>query len=501
LLAEGEVVAALFVDVGQRALPRSLMGSDAPGAEWFEIARAIAQHASVAMENHQLRRSQQEEAYVSTALLQVVQATATRSDLAEVLGTIVRITPALVGVERCLILLWSSGQGTFNSAHSTGNPADPERAPCRFRFRPGEFPLLDAVRRSGQPVSERVDALKGTTPDGTPSSPGRAIDWLGLPPGYSGVVQALPLTVRGSFLGAMLVAQGDAPGSVAERRQEILAGIAGQAAIAILNDRLNKEMARRERLAQEMKLARDIQRNLMPKRLPDYRAWQLAATCRPAREVGGDFFDVVELSEGHLGLVVADVADKGMPAALFMANARAMVRALASYNDSPAAVLGLVNQLLLPDAHRGMFVTAFYAVLSTKDGAFSYCNAGHNPPFVWRRQVGDVERLRTGGTALGVLEKPRLEEHRAFLRPGDWLIIYTDGVTEAFSAESEAFYGEERLDAAIRANVTGRAQDLLEAIERSVADFVGDTPPSDDLTMLVIHHVESEPGVAERATT
>jgi sigma-B regulation protein RsbU (phosphoserine phosphatase) len=215
----------------------------------------------------------------------------------------------------------------------------------------------------------------------------------------------------------------------------------------------------------------------------------LAVVWRAARQVAGDFYDFFDLPGGRLGLVIADVADKGMPAALFMALTRALVRAAALEEMSPAAALARVNDLLVPDAQHGMFVTAVYAVLSLETGELAYANAGHNPPLLLRSHTRELERFGTGGMALGVLEGIRLEERSVSLKPGDHLIFYTDGVTEAFSPQDD-LYGEERLQATIQAAAGGSAQAMLDAIDDSVVAFVGDTSPSDDLTIMVLRRLK-----------
>jgi serine phosphatase RsbU (regulator of sigma subunit) len=224
----------------------------------------------------------------------------------------------------------------------------------------------------------------------------------------------------------------------------------------------------------------------MPDRWLDSPGWDLAFTWRAARQVAGDFYDFFELPDGRLGLVIADVADKGMPAALFMALTRTLLRAASLEETSPAEVMARVNDLLVPDAHAGMFVTAIYAVLSLETGELRYANAGHNLPLLQRHRTQELEQFERGGMALGVMEGIRLEEHSVFMEPGDYLIAYTDGITEAFSAKGD-IYGIERLWGTIQ-NVgeTDRAQVILDTIVDSVLDFVGDIALSDDLTLVVL---------------
>ena len=267
---------------------------------------------------------------------------------------------------------------------------------------------------------------------------------------------------------------------------EIISGIAQQAALAIQNDRLQKEMVVRERLETEVQLARQIQQTFIPDSLPEHPQWQLAARWLTARQVGGDFYDVIELPDHRFGLFIADVADKGMPAALFMALTRTLIHAAVLETTSPAEALRRVNNLLLPDTHQGMFVTAVYAVLNPESGEMVYANAGHNPP-LWVRK-DSLERLTRTGVALGASDESHFEERAIHIQPGESVLFYTDGLTEAFNLEGDMFT-EERLLRAIGWQESASADDMLKTVESALDDFAGNAPPSDDLTMLAIRRV------------
>jgi serine phosphatase RsbU (regulator of sigma subunit) len=267
---------------------------------------------------------------------------------------------------------------------------------------------------------------------------------------------------------------------------EILTDIAQQAALSIQNYRWRQEMGERERMERELLVARAIQQTFMPHEIPGLQGWELAAAWQPARQVGGDFYDFFDLPDRRLGLVIADVADKGIPAALFMALTRALMRAAALTHTSPAEALAHVNDLMVPDAHRGMFVTAVYGVVELDSGRLIYANAGHLPPLVWRRARQAVERLGRGGLALGVIEGSRVTDQTIDLAPGDCLILYTDGVTDALSPDGD-MYGTERLPQIVRGSTCSSAQSLLRAIGDSVTAFAAGMPPADDLTLTVLH--------------
>ena len=294
----------------------------------------------------------------------------------------------------------------------------------------------------------------------------------------------VPLSVKADVFGVLLFQDTSGGRRFRTRRLEIINGIAQQAALAIQNDRLQKEMVVRERLETEVQLARQIQQIFIPESLPQPSGWELAARWKTARQVGGDFYDVMELPNQKLGLFIADVADKGMPAALFMALTRTLMRAAVIETPSPAEALQRVNALLIPDTKQGMFVTAVYAVLDQNNGELIYANAGHNPP-LWVKANGEIERLTRTGVALGATEARTISESSIRLGSGESVLFYTDGLTEEFSSDGELF-GEARLIDAVRANSSSSADAMLDSVEASLNAFVGSNPLSDDLTMLVV---------------
>jgi serine phosphatase RsbU (regulator of sigma subunit)/transcriptional regulator with GAF, ATPase, and Fis domain len=506
LVARSQVLGVLLVDYSSPALT-SGKSIDAFFDERLAILQGIAHQTAVAVDNIQLLKSQKEEAYVSVALLQVAQAVVSSSDLNEALGSIVRITPILVGVKRALILLWDEASNVFRLSQSYGLPRAAEQA----QYGLGEFPLLDAVLIEdtllAHPLWAEISASDQVPEDWT---------YLAAPEGEKineylenapCLLLAFPLSVKGKVLGVFLVEEPEpAPGEgvsasnanrrLRGKRLEIITGISQQAALAIQNDYLQYEMVKQERLEREMQLAREIQSAFLPQRVPDLPGWDLKVRWRTAREVGGDFYDYFELPGNRLGLVIADVADKGMPAALFMTLVRTLVRATVREIDSPADVLERANDLIVPDAPSGMFVTIFYAVLDLDTGELEFANAGHNLPVALRGQSCQLELLRRGGMALGVEAGNPIQGWKTRLEAGDCLILYTDGVTEAFSPQGEAF-GEARLYQTIESLTACQgqqggftAQDLLEKIDQAVIDFIANSQPSDDLTLLVLKRQE-----------
>ena len=453
------------------------------GHEAQAIITTFASYAAVAIENARLYDSAQEQAYASAALLQVAQAVVTLNDIDEILASITRIMPILVGVKRVALYRWDSERMSFSASHEYGFSDQEEALMTEKEFSAGVFPFLDAVREQNLLVTHPLK------PKAMPKS------WLRIKPEVNAkreadvlnaerLLMALPLSIKNILFGVLLIEETENGRRFRSRRIEIINGIAQQAALAIQNDLLQQEMVVRERLETEVQLARQIQQTFIPQSLPAYPGWQLAARWRTARQVGGDFYDVIELPNKKLGLFIADVADKGMPAALFMALTRTLVRAAVIETDSPAQALRRVNDLLLPDTHQGMFVTAVYGVLDMERAEFTYVNAGHNPPF-WVRPNGIPEKLTRTAIALGVLEQPNMKERTISLAQGETLFLYTDGLTEAFSFDGDLF-GDTRLMDSLKSAQAQTAGEVIVAVENHLNEFIGSMPLGDDLTMLVI---------------
>ncbi len=235
----------------------------------------------------------------------------------------------------------------------------------------------------------------------------------------------------------------------------------------------------------ELDVARALQIAILPATFPARPGCDSAARMIPATTMGGDFYDFIELQDGRIGLVMADVSGKGVPAAFFMAVARTTLRDLAAQYCDPGACLARANDVLRQQNPMDLFVTVFYCVLDPASGMLRYANGGHNPPYL-RRANGTVEALSgAGGLVLGAMEGIEYPEHAVRLLAGDRLVLYTDGVTEAFNQANEA-YGTERLIAEIQAHGDGAAPEIVERVCRSVAAFAGTAPQSDDITLIVL---------------
>ena len=244
-------------------------------------------------------------------------------------------------------------------------------------------------------------------------------------------------------------------------------------------------LVRQERMEHELELARQVQMSFMPTDFPRLPGYQIAARYQPAYQVGGDFYDVIPLDGGRFGLVIADVSDKGMPAALYMALARSLLRAEARRYPSPGAVLTEVNHLLLELGPPDMFITIFYGIVDSASRRLTYSRAGHNRPLLLRQ--GQVQELGGQGMALGVLEAPGFScpEQHASLAPGDRLVMYSDGLTDVLSCDQPPF-GLSRLTAILQAQASQPPEDLCEAVFANLAACRAGAEQYDDMTLLVV---------------
>jgi PAS domain S-box-containing protein len=240
----------------------------------------------------------------------------------------------------------------------------------------------------------------------------------------------------------------------------------------------------------ELQIAAEIQKSFMPDVIPQITGFDIAARTVMAKEVGGDFFDVIpfeiiSLDKGTLGLLVADVSGKGVPAALFMALCRIVVRVNALWHRDPAKAIYDSNNIIAQDSKSGMFVTLFFGTLREEDRTLTYVNAGHNPPVVFRNLTETLEELLPTGIILGAVENREYFSRTLTISPGDVIVMYTDGVTESINAKEELF-GEDRLNVIIRNNARLPAQEIIDRILSGVQEFTGDMPQFDDITLLVI---------------
>jgi serine phosphatase RsbU (regulator of sigma subunit) len=327
------------------------------------------------------------------------------------------------------------------------------------------------------------------------ASAGGAVDLDGLElasPGLdalreAGVRLVVPLVSQGELIGLLNLGPRRSEQDYSGDDRKLLNDLAGHAAPAVRVAQLVREqeaeVRERERMQQELEVARLIQQQFLPHELPDLPGWDVAAYYKPARAVGGDFYDFIELPDGQIGIVVGDVTDKGVPAALVMATTHSILRAEAPRLVSPKAVLTRANELLVAEMPPNMFVTCLYAVLDPPTGLLRYANAGHNLPYV--RSDGGVGELRATGMPLGLLPGMPYDEREATLGPGDLMLLHSDGLAEAHGAEREMFgfprviklMGEER----------GGGQAVIDLLLNELGSFTGQGwDQEDDITLVTL---------------
>jgi serine phosphatase RsbU (regulator of sigma subunit) len=465
LLFKGRELGVMVV-IGQNIADESLKGRTGG------LLRNIANQTAQAVDRFQLQNARQEEAWVNTALLQVAEAVNKLTDLNEILYTIVRMVPMLVGVKACVIMIWDEEQGTYHAGPSYGLSEMGHGLLESFDVDFSEFPLIETqdMERVGPDATSYTFKLPG---------------WLDTILG-SDTANIFPLYARARLVGALVVGPADNSRPITGRRLNIITGIAQQAAIAVVNDQLYKESAERGRLEQELDVARSIQASLMPSGDPDVPGCTIGSFWQAARQVSGDFYDFMPLTENLWGIAIADVADKGVPAALFMAMSRTILRTVAFNRRNPADVLERSNELIYNDTTSDLFVTVFYAIWNATKQTLAYATGGHPPPILVRKN-GEVTLLESDGIALGVLEKVTFSHESVRLNKGDVVVFYTDGVTEAMNEDFDE-YDLERLCLVARNSRKGDVHEIIQNITEAVEDHAGGSAQFDDITLVVLKH-------------
>ncbi|MGE5140050.1 MAG: PP2C family protein-serine/threonine phosphatase [Rudaea sp.] len=297
-------------------------------------------------------------------------------------------------------------------------------------------------------------------------------------------VLCVPIQLKGATLGVIYVDNRLQAGIFTQADLELLSAIASTAAIAIENARLYEVAVEKGRMERELQVAREVQSRLIPRETPKLDGWEFATLWRPAHVVGGDFFDFMPTSSGRLGVAIADVAGKGMGAALFMAVTRSILRASAMAVPGPAACIEQANRLLCADTTRGMFVTLFYAEFASGSGKVTFVNAGHNPPIVHGAGSPDLGELRRTGLPLGIYDTRPYREETVELAPGDTLLLYTDGITETKNKE-EREWGVDSLRRLVLESRAGSAGEFVSTLDEAARHFGGSAAQSDDMTVVL----------------
>jgi sigma-B regulation protein RsbU (phosphoserine phosphatase) len=295
---------------------------------------------------------------------------------------------------------------------------------------------------------------------------------------------SVPLCLKGRMIGSINLFNKRKEEGFTEADTRLLTIIAAQSAHVIENARLSEEEKALQLMQEEMRLAYKIQMDLLPKESPSIEGYDLAGKSIPAKTVGGDYFDFIEIGPACLCLCLGDVSGKGIPAALLMSNLQATLRGQVLQDRTPEACIQKSNMLLFKSTDMDKFATLFYGVLNLETHALQYCNAGHNYPFLVRAK-GEVLRLDVGGLVLGALEGFPFKGGTVQMMPGDLLVIFSDGITEAINADDEMF-GEPLLEKVIITHRELKSADLIDKIIAEVKKHAGGTPQMDDITLVVV---------------
>ena len=312
-----------------------------------------------------------------------------------------------------------------------------------------------------------------------------------------GVKLIVPLVSQGELIGLLNLGPRLSEQEYSADDRKLLENLAGQAAPSLRVAQLVRENAAvvrsRERYEQEMRVAQLVQQNLLPKELPELSGWDLVPYYQPAREVGGDFYDFIPLPDGRMGFVVGDVTDKGVPAAIVMASTRKVLRIAAQQLIEPGAVLEQTNNELCPDMPSKMFVTCLYGILEPRTGRFVFANAGHNLPTIGRDS--GVEEIRARGMPLGLMPGMTYEESETTIGPGEVILLYSDGLTEAHSPEGEMFGFPSVNRTVCRANRDRVIDELLDELHRFVTAV---WEQEDDITLVSVRRTAAAAMIADR---
>jgi sigma-B regulation protein RsbU (phosphoserine phosphatase) len=310
----------------------------------------------------------------------------------------------------------------------------------------------------------------------------------------AGVRLAVPLRTRSEILGVLLLGERPHRAGFSANEKEVLRAGADQFALMIENARLTTRVVEQEALRRDIALASDVQRRLLPEAPPRAGSVDFAAASVPARRIGGDYYDFVEVADGRMGIAIADVSGKGVAAALIMSIVQASLRIISSEGDvPPPRLVARLNEFVYRSTPSSKYVTFFYAQLDESRRQLRYVNAGHNAPYLFRagRQStadsasGEIEQLSVGGTVVGMFPEMGYEEATVELHPGDVLLAFTDGVPEAHNPESDE-YGEERLQQLLRETAHLPADEISARISAEMKDWIRDAEQYDDLTFIVM---------------
>lgn len=388
-------------------------------------------------------------------------------DLQEILNRAARMVCEVMKVKACSIRMLDESTGAL-SIQAVHNLSDEylSKGPVNISENPIDSAAIagEIVRIADAPTDPRTRYPEQARKEGL----------------VSGLVCGM--VYRGKPVGVMRVYT-DRPHVFSTFEEALLQGVASQAAAAIVNVRLRNEAIEAERYTRQMAYAGAVQRRMIPAKPPEHEGAEIGAVYRPTFEVGGDFYDFIKLPQGNLGIAIADVVGKGVPASLMMASLRSALRVYAYHRYDIDQIFAEVNRHVCRETSIGEFATAIYGVLSPDSRRFTYCNAGHEPPLLLRK--GEIQHLRIGGMVLGVDPQEEFERELIELRAGDVLLMYTDGANEALNFNDEMF-GRERLMQSLRQHAGEPASIIVKNIIWDIRRFRGLADRTDDVTLVVL---------------
>jgi sigma-B regulation protein RsbU (phosphoserine phosphatase) len=498
LIFRDETLGAIYVD--------NRLHRGAFTADHLELLGALSQHSAIAIENARLFRDMHDRLAALRVLHDLSADMTSTLDLPRVLTSCLERVQSLLGSEAASILILDKDELVFQVALGTK----------AAEIQPFRIPLTQGI--AGWVARNALGTFSNDAYNDE-----RFYGNIDRRSGFvTHMVMAAPLIVKDRVIGVVEVF--NKPGGFDDSDLNLLSTIGASAAIAIENARLYAVAVEKGRLEQELRVARDVQANLIPRSTPSVPGWDFAGHWHSALEVSGDFYDFPVDELGRPGIVIADVADKGMAAALFMALTRSIVRASVGHGRSPAESIAQANRLICADAADGMFVTLCYAQIDPLTGEFCCVNAGHPAPLLYRASAGGsaspsarasargsgeaaaaegIDSRTAAGTAgsrvpagalveltrhgipLGIDDTLAYECESASLASGDVVVFYTDGVTDALNSAGEDF-GKERLLRVVRESCRDSSRDVCDAVQEALTAFIGDAAPADDATFVVV---------------
>lgn len=389
-------------------------------------------------------------------------------DLAEVLNRVMDEIIAILHAERGFImLLEADGSQTFRAARGLDQQTiDKPQSQISQS-------VVQKVSQEGQPI------LTSDAQSDSRFNMRESIMLLGLRS-----VLCVPLKIKDKVMGVIYADNRFEAGIFTQADLELLSAITSIAAIAIENARLYNLAVEKGRLLHELKMAREIQTSFLPDTCPQVTGWEFSARWEPAREVAGDYYDFIPLDPDHLGLVIADVTDKGAAAAMFMVFTNSIVRASVHPSQLPVQSIMNANRLICDKSTNAMFVSLVYILLDTASGQVICVNAGHNPPIYYNHAKDSLQRLYPTGMVLGIDAEAAFQQHNLQLDPGDFLFLYTDGLIDAIN-EQEKDFGMERVEQVVFQHRNEPASEIIAQLELALFQHSGATTPVDDVTLLM----------------